>query len=104
MADVKDSDAGARKAAFPELSDEHVDRLRLVGEERDVEAGEILFRPGATDYGFIVILDGRIAIVDDFGTSTEREVVEHGAGGFLGEANLLIGQSPIFTAVVRETM
>ena len=103
MAQQNDSAAGARKAAFPLLSDEHIDRLRLDGEERDVEAGEILFRPGATDYGFIVILAGRVAIVDDFGAPTELDVVEHGAGGFLGEANLLIGQSPIFTAIVRES-
>jgi thioredoxin reductase (NADPH) len=46
------------------LTGEQIALLRREGEVRPVAAGEILFREGDRGYDFIVILTGRVAIVD----------------------------------------
>jgi thioredoxin reductase (NADPH) len=68
------------------------------GEERVAEAGEKLFQVGDESYPFVAILEGEVAITDASG----REVVRHGDSGFLGEINLLSGQTVFLTAVVTE--
>ena len=90
------------QAAFSELTDEQLAVLARFGAERDVEVGEVLFRRGDAEYDFHAILSGRVAIVHDFGSPNERTLVEHGAGRYLGEYNLLTGQAVYMTAVVRE--
>jgi thioredoxin reductase (NADPH) len=70
------------------------------GEERSAEVGEELFRIGDQVYPFIAIIEGEAAILDGAG----NEVVRHGASGFLGEINLLSGQTVFLTAVVTEPM
>jgi thioredoxin reductase (NADPH) len=70
------------------------------GEERTAEAGETLFEIGDETYPFIAIVEGEAAVLDGAG----REVVRHGASGFLGEMNLLSGQTVFLTAVVTEPM
>jgi thioredoxin reductase (NADPH) len=103
MAEPIDFSEDPRTAAFPDLSDSQLEMLYRVGAERVVEAGDVLFRPGETNYDFIVVLEGRVAVVDDFGSAGESVVVEHGPRSFLGEYNLLAGLPPLFTAVVRES-
>jgi thioredoxin reductase (NADPH) len=70
------------------------------GEERTASAGEKLFEIGDETYPFIAILEGEAAVVDGAG----NEIVRHGASGFLGEMNLLSGQTVFLTAVVTEPM
>src|SRR2546430_2507976 len=70
------------------------------GEERTAEVGEVLFKVGDETYPFIAIREGEAAILD----STGHEIVRHGASGFLGEMNLLSGQTVFLTAVVTEPM
>jgi thioredoxin reductase (NADPH) len=89
-------------AAFPELREDHFAVLRRFGSERDVEAGEVLFRRGDTGYDFHAIVSGRVAIVQDLDCPDERTIAEHGAGRFVGEYNLLTGQAVYLSAVVRE--
>ena len=55
---------------------------------------------GDRRYPFIAILEGEVAIQDAGG----NEIVRHGAGGFLGELNLLSGQTVFLTAVVRQPL
>ena len=43
-------------AVEQELTDEQIDVLRRYGSERDVEAGDVLFRPGDAVYDLIVVL------------------------------------------------
>jgi thioredoxin reductase (NADPH) len=51
---------------------------------------------------FFVVLAGKVAIVAGYG-GDEHVISVHGApAGFLGELNLLTGQSVFVTAVVRE--
>jgi thioredoxin reductase (NADPH) len=82
------------------LSSSQLATLAAHGEERTAAVGEELFRIGDESYPFIAILEGEAAILDSAG----REIVRHGASGFLGEMNLLSGQTVFLTAVVTEPM
>jgi thioredoxin reductase (NADPH) len=82
------------------LSDSQLATLAEVGEERSAAPGEELFRIGDRTYPFIAILEGEAAVTDSAG----REIVRHGPSGFLGEMNLLSGQTVFLTAVVTEPM
>ncbi|HEV3404793.1 MAG TPA: NAD(P)/FAD-dependent oxidoreductase, partial [Gaiellaceae bacterium] len=58
------------------------------------------YRVGDTSYPFVAILEGEVAIVDDAG----NEIIRHGASGFLGELNLLSGQSVFVNAIVTQPL
>jgi thioredoxin reductase (NADPH) len=70
------------------------------GEERTAEVGEKLYEIGDATYPFIAILEGEVAVLDGAG----HEIVRHGVSGFLGEVNLLSGQSVFVTAVVTQPL
>jgi thioredoxin reductase (NADPH) len=74
--------------------------LAEVGEERTAAVGEVLYRIGDLTYPFIGIIEGEVAILDGAG----NEIARHGAFGFLGELNLLSGQTVFVTAVVTEPL
>jgi thioredoxin reductase (NADPH) len=82
------------------LSTSQLAMLAAHGEERTAEVGETLFQIGDAVYPFIAIVEGEVAVLDGAG----REIVRHGASGFLGEINLLSGQTVFLTAVVTEPM
>ena len=84
----------------PILSDSQFEKLRGRGEERTAAVGDVLFRVGDQRYPLIAILEGEAAIHDRDGS----EIIRHGSGGFLGEINLLSGQTVYLTAVVTEPM
>jgi thioredoxin reductase (NADPH) len=84
----------------PILSPSQLKTLGSVGEERVAAVGEILFQVGDARYPFIAIIEGEAAILDPSG----REIIRHGASGFLGEMNLLSGQTVYLTAVVTQAM
>src|SRR3989440_1538159 len=84
----------------PTLSASQLARLAELGEERTANAGDLLYRVGDRDYPFIVIVEGEVAILDSAG----NEIVRHGASGFLGELNLLSGQTVFVTAVATEPL
>ena len=85
--------------ASPTLSAAQLERLAAIGEERTAQPGDVLYRIGDRSYPFIAILEGEAAIVD----ATGHEIARHGASGFLGEMNLLTGQTVFVTAVVKRT-
>ncbi|MET0304928.1 MAG: FAD-dependent oxidoreductase [Solirubrobacterales bacterium] len=80
------------------LSESQLALLAEHGEERTAAAGETLYEIGDASYPFIAIVEGEAAILDAAG----QEIVRHGASGFLGEMNLLSGQTVFLTAVVTE--
>jgi thioredoxin reductase (NADPH) len=82
------------------LSATQLETLAELGEERTAAAGDFLFQVGDPTYPFIAILEGEVAVVDGAGA----EIVRHGANGFLGEMNLLSGQTVFLSAVVTEPM
>lgn len=82
------------------LSSSQLATLAEHGEERTAQAGETLFTIGDEVYPFIAILEGEAAVLDGAG----QEIVRHGASGFIGEINLLSGQTVFLTAVAVEPM
>jgi thioredoxin reductase (NADPH) len=87
--------------AFPRLSEDQIAALSREGERRATTVDEVLFREGDERYDFYVVLEGKVAVVSDFG-GVERVIAVHGRHRFLGELSLLAGQAAFFTAVVRE--
>jgi thioredoxin reductase (NADPH) len=87
-------------AGSPALSTSQLATLAGLGEERTAAVGDVLYRVGDERYPFIAIVEGEVAIHDEAG----HEIVRHGASGFLGEMNLLTGQTVFVTAVVTEPL
>jgi thioredoxin reductase (NADPH) len=81
--------------ASPLLSQSQLATLAEIGEERSAPAGELLYRVGDRIYPFIAILEGEVAIIDAAG----NEIIRHGPSGFLGELNLLSGQTVFVNAL-----
>ncbi len=82
------------------LSASQLATLRSHGEERSAAVGEVLFAVGEERFPFIAILEGEASVQDPSG----REIVRHGASGFLGEMGLLTGQTAYLTAVVTQPL
>jgi thioredoxin reductase (NADPH) len=82
------------------LSSTQLELLAQRGEELAAEVGEKLYEIGDATYPFIAILEGEVAVLDGAG----HEIVRHGASGFLGEVNLLSGQSVFVTALVTRPL
>src|SRR5947209_14676232 len=94
------SESSIRPPSSPTLSGSQLATLADLGEERTAKAGDVLYGVGDRSYPFIAILEGQVAIVDAAG----NEIVRHGPSGFLGELNLLSGQTVFVTAVVTERL
>ena len=84
----------------PTLSASQLATLAEVGEERNANVGDVLYRVGDRRYPFIAIREGEVVIQD----ADDNEIVRHGSSGFLGELNLLSGQTVFVTAVVTEPL
>jgi thioredoxin reductase (NADPH) len=82
------------------LSPSQLDTLARRGHERSAAVGERLFEVGDESYPFIAIREGEVAILDGAG----NPVVHHGDSGFLGEMNLLSGQTVFLTAEVTKPL
>jgi thioredoxin reductase (NADPH) len=82
------------------LSGSQLATLAQLGQERVAEVGDVLFRVGDRRYPFIAIIEGEVAVLDAAGV----EIVRHGASGFVGEMNLLSGQTVFLTAVVTQAL
>jgi thioredoxin reductase (NADPH) len=87
--------------AFPRLSDEQIAVLMRVGERRQVKRGDVLYREGDGNCDFFVILEGKVAVVEE-SLAGEEVIGVHGPGRFLGELGLITGQAVFVTAIVRE--
>ncbi len=82
------------------LSQSQLDLLAKHGEERTADPDEVLFEVGDKTYPFMAILEGEIAIRDQSG----HELIRHGPSGFVGELNLLTGQTVFLRAIATEPM
>jgi thioredoxin reductase (NADPH) len=80
------------------LSDAQLETLRTKGEERTAGVGDVLYSVGDRTYPFIAIVEGEVAIIDAQG----NEILRYGPHGFLGELNLLTGQTVYVTALVTQ--
>jgi thioredoxin reductase (NADPH) len=84
----------------PALSAAQLAILADVGQERTAAVGDVLYSVGDQRYPFVVILDGEVAIRDAAG----QEITRHAGSNFLGEINLLSGQTVFLTAVVTRPL
>ncbi len=84
----------------PTLAASQLARLAELGAERSADVGEVLYRVGDRDYPFMAIIEGEVEIRDAAG----NEIVRHGPSNFLGELNLLSGQTVFVTAVVTKPL
>jgi thioredoxin reductase (NADPH) len=82
------------------LSSSQLETLAEHGVKRTARVDDVLYTVGDASYPFIAIEEGEVAILDAAG----NEIVRHGASGFLGELNLLSGQTVFVTAVVKQPL
>ena len=87
--------------AYPRLSPQQMRTLEAQGERRSTSPGEVIFRAGDKSYDFVVVLRGLVAIVERW-HGAERLIAAHGPGRFLGELNLLTGETVFVSAVAHE--
>src|ERR671933_617594 len=90
----------AAPPASPRLSTSQLAALAALGAERTADVGDVLYRVGDREYPFVAIVEGEAAILDAAG----NEIVRHGPSRFLGELNLLSGQTVFVTAVVTKPL
>lgn len=86
---------------FPDLSDAQIARLAPFGEQRRVEAGEIVFDQGDATHGVFVVLEGGLEIIDVARGHQEplRTLLR---GAFTGEVNQLSGRRSLVRCRARE--
>jgi thioredoxin reductase (NADPH) len=84
----------------PALSPTQLAKIGERGEERTADVGDVLFQVGDDRYPFVAILEGEVALLDGVG----NEIVRQGRSNFLGELNLLSGQSAFLTAEVTQPL
>jgi len=78
---------------FPALTPAQIERIRPWATVRQVNAGDILFRPGDEHVPFFVLLSGSIEIVRPGGALSDQLIVTHDKpGGFSGEITTMSGQ------------
>jgi thioredoxin reductase (NADPH) len=90
--------------AFPVLTEAQLGRLRSYGVAQTVTVGDVLYSPGDHIDGLIVTETAEVDIVL---VSTRGDddvlIVRHGPGRFVGEMNLLTGQTFYLTARVSKS-
>jgi thioredoxin reductase (NADPH) len=89
------------EVAFPTLDASEIAFLESIGERREVDAGDHLYRAGDETYDFFVIVSGGVDILLD-ADDGKQVITRHGAGRFLGELNMLTGQRVYVSALVTE--
>ena len=101
--DAPDGPSYADPAVLAPLTEAQVLRLRRVGARDDVEVGDVLMSPGQAQGDFLVVDTGEVEVAREAVPGQERVVLaRHRTGGFLGELDMLSGQSTSLSArVVR---
>ncbi|HEV3212010.1 MAG TPA: FAD-dependent oxidoreductase [Acidimicrobiales bacterium] len=85
----------------PALDASELATLESLGARRRVSTGDYLYRAGDAAYDFYVVLSGKVDILLDV-DGTEKLLIAHGPGRFLGELNLLTGMRVFVSARVAE--
>jgi thioredoxin reductase (NADPH) len=99
LADGPPGETPDLSGAFPRLEEPQLQALEAWGRRRPVARGEVLIAEGEPERDFHVVLAGRVAVVEGYGTPEQRIVRVHGPGRFLGELGVLTGQ-PAFVSSV----
>ncbi|HXS14098.1 MAG TPA: FAD-dependent oxidoreductase [Acidobacteriaceae bacterium] len=81
--------------AFPQLTEEMVERLRPYGREETFPANQILFVRGERQIDMFVVLDGEISISLPVADGETKILAHHRRFDFSGELNLLNSQGSL---------
>lgn len=81
----------SREILFPKLSTDQLSRLRPLGSQRTVQAGEIIFDQGVIRRSLFVVLEGRVEAVSPSRDGEIRITILE-PGEFTGELDLLSGR------------
>ncbi|MGA8940306.1 MAG: cyclic nucleotide-binding domain-containing protein, partial [Acidobacteriaceae bacterium] len=84
--------------AFPQLTDEMVERLRGYGQEESFAADVLLFRQGDRQVDMFVVLEGDIEIYLPAGDGERIVIAHHHKHAFSGELSLLNSQGSLVEA------
>ncbi|MCO6005365.1 FAD-dependent oxidoreductase [Actinoallomurus purpureus] len=85
----------------PTLDDEQFRRLARYGRSERVEAGDVLYATGDDSYDLVLLETASARVLRDATvTESEQVIYDRGPGEFLGELNLLTGQTVYLTARV----
>lgn len=94
---------GARRdQAFPTLAEADIDRMRRFGEASAYATGEYIVTSGDVAPGLIVVLSGRVDIIQDGGLGRRETIVTHGPGSFVGELAQLSARPSLVDARAAE--
>lgn len=94
---------GARRdQAFPTLAEADIDRMRRFGEASTYVAGEYIVTAGDVAPGLIVVLSGKVDIIQDSGLGRRETIVTHGPGSFVGELAQLSARPSLVDAQAAE--
>ncbi|WP_095083736.1 FAD-dependent oxidoreductase [Mesorhizobium sophorae] len=94
---------GARRdQAFPTLAEADIDRMRRFGEASAYATGEYIVTAGDVAPGLIVVLSGKVDIIQDGGLGRRETIVTHGPGSFVGELAQLSARPSLVDAQAAE--
>jgi thioredoxin reductase (NADPH) len=79
-----------------------IERLSAYGQTTDVAVGDLIFADGEANYDLVIVLEGRLEVVENIGRPDEAIISTYGPGQFPGEISLLTGQRAFLTAIMRE--
>ncbi len=79
-------------ALSPVLTENMIQRLRAYGEEENCAENSLLFKRGARDLDFIVVLSGRLELFEQERLGISRVIVKLTHGQFTGELDLFNGR------------
>ncbi len=82
---------------FPVLDRAQIERVAAYGKTRRVARGEVLVEQGEETMRFLVVLSGRLEVLQSDGNG-ERIVATHDPGEFFGDVHLLSGRRSIVRA------
>ncbi|RUR73765.1 ATP-binding protein [Chlorogloeopsis fritschii PCC 9212] len=82
---------------FPKLPDDALEEMKHYGSQIQLNAGDVLFNEGDSNYSFHAVLDGEIEITKQVGGET-RLLAIHRRGEFVGELSMLTGSAYIVNA------
>src|ERR1700726_3036299 len=93
-----------RDQMFPVLEAAEIGRLWRFGELKSYAAGERIVATGEIAPGAIVILAGRVDVMQSGGLGHSRLIVTHGPGSFMGELAQLSDRPSLVDAYAKEAV
>jgi thioredoxin reductase (NADPH) len=91
----------AETQTFPVLTDVQINRLRPFAEERSVDRGDVLYRPGEVGVSLYILLSAHVEVVQP-DMNGERYFATFTPGMFTGESAMIAEQKMIVLARVTQ--